>query len=84
MLITRGFGTGTGEGPGGFVYVPINDPTLTTNVLGYKVVSGKNKLPAFVSETNIIDSPKVNTGTISTNLDLNKLQPKITTNIPKF
>lgn len=84
MLITRGFGTGTGSGPGETIYVPITDPDVNIKESGYKTVSGRSKLPVFVSEDKTTNSPEIDTKIRKTNLDLSELQPKITTNIPKF
>lgn len=84
MLITRGFGTGTGDGPGDTVYIPVTNPELYTKASGFKTMRGNVKLPEFTAGDSSIKPPAVGTDTIKTNIDLNNLQPKLTTNIPKF
>jgi hypothetical protein len=86
MLITRGFGisTGTGTGTGETVYVSVTNPSIKTNNTGYRIVSSNSKLPVFYTTDDTINPPTVGTGSIKTNLDLENLQPKITTNLPKF
>ncbi len=83
MLITRGFGTGTAEGPGGYVYVPITEPIIRTNELGYKTMSGDSKFPNFISDNITISPPDITSNKVNTQLDVTNLKPKITTNTPK-
>lgn len=85
MLITRGFGTATGgTGLGENVYVPILEPNVNITESGYKIIGANTRVPSFSSGDNKTNPPEIETSTIKTDLNVYKLQPKISTNLPKF